>query len=88
MRREAREGAEDSQDLKGSQRTWGRLRRGSSRVRRRTKKEWFHEAESKRALEEESSQKSKMLQRSAMIKRSREMHLVWQLNPGVKELKK
>lgn len=38
---------------------WGRLRRGSSRVRSRTKKEWSHEAEGKRALEGQSSQKSK-----------------------------
>ena len=61
VRREAREGAQDSQDLKGSQRSWGRLRRGSSRVRRRTRKEWSQEAEGKRALEGESRQKGKML---------------------------
>lgn len=61
MRREAREGAQDTQDLKGSQRSWGRLRRGSSSVTRRTKEEWSNEAEGKRALEGEGSQKGKIL---------------------------
>ena len=88
MKKEDREGDEDSQDLKGSQRTWGRLRRGNSRVRRRTKKEWCHEAEGKRALEGQSSQKSKNAPQKCHDIKITEIHLAWQANPGVKELKK
>lgn len=78
-----REGAKESQALRGSQRKWGRLRRSHSKVRMRTKKEWYHETEGiggRRALEGECSQKSKILHRSAMVQRLKEIHWIWQ--PG------
>lgn len=49
-------------------------------MRMRTKKEWNHETKGtggRRALEGESSQKSKILHRHAMVQKLKEIHWIW-----------